>query len=180
MTENTTNIGKKIVITGPESSGKSFQTQVLAKLYKTIWLPEYAREYLNDLDRPYEQKDLLQIAYGQLERERRVGMRGILHFVDTSFEVLKVWSEWKYGNCEDEILKLFLDQKPDFYLLMSPDLPWEEDDQRETPNDRQQLFEVYYSLLSKSNIPFQVIEGEGETRNQNASLAVESFLNLQK
>ena len=60
---------KKIVVIGPESTGKSTLTQLLAQHYKTEWCAEYAREYLTTHGTEYTFEDLLTIAKGQVELE---------------------------------------------------------------------------------------------------------------
>ena len=61
--ENKTNeMIRRIAITGPESTGKSMLAQQLADHYHTLWVPEFARDYLTSLNRPYEEDDILYIA----------------------------------------------------------------------------------------------------------------------
>lgn len=60
---------KKIVVIGPESTGKSTLCKLLAKYYNTLWCPEYAREYLLMHGVAYTYNDLLTIAKGQLKLE---------------------------------------------------------------------------------------------------------------
>ena len=167
----------KIVVTGPESTGKSSLCQELANHFKTIWIPEFAREYLEDLGRPYEEADLTEIALGQKHNEDQVDKNGI-YFVDTSFEVLKIWSEWKYQRCSDAINALFEENQVDLYLLLYPDLPWQHEPLRENPDDRLQLFEIYRNLLSSNNLPFEIIKGSGSERVENAIEKVNKNFNL--
>ncbi|MFY0628146.1 MAG: ATP-binding protein [Reichenbachiella sp.] len=168
----------KIVVTGPESTGKSTLSKSLAKTFNSKWLPEYAREYLENIDRAYEEKDLLLIAQGQYERQNKISKDELPIFFDTSFEVLKIWSEWKYGHCHNEIKHLFLSEKPDLYLLMKPDLPWEEDELRETPNSRNELFDIYEQLIQATGIQYYIISGEGNQRLSKAIRKVRTTLNL--
>jgi nicotinamide riboside kinase len=60
---------KKIVIIGPESTGKSTLCKQLALHYNTNWCPEFAREYLLKNGMNYTYRDLLKIAKGQLAME---------------------------------------------------------------------------------------------------------------
>src|ERR1700690_240628 len=102
---------KKIVVTGPESTGKSTLCEQLAATFKTKWVPEYARKYLMELKRPYTYDDLLIIAKGQLEQEDRImaSLKTPLVFIDTDMYVMKVWCEYVFGKCHyfilDEIVK---------------------------------------------------------------------------
>jgi len=60
---------KKIVIIGPESTGKSTLCEQLAQHFRTIWCPEYAREYLSRNGVKYGYNDLMKITQGQLAAE---------------------------------------------------------------------------------------------------------------
>ena len=62
---------KKIVIIGPESTGKSMLCEKLASHFNTLWVPEYAREYLIDNGNNYTIEDLQKIAKGQIENEEK-------------------------------------------------------------------------------------------------------------
>ena len=64
--EKTGNRSKRIVIIGPESTGKTALCKKLSEYYKTVWVPEYAREYVENLNREYEYKDLIKIAEKQI------------------------------------------------------------------------------------------------------------------
>ncbi len=178
MDINPHDINLKIVITGPESTGKSTLSKILAQEFKTIWLPEYAREYLAKIQRPYHQQDLTEIALGQHAREKEIAQSSKLAFIDTSFEVLKVWSEWKYGVCDQILIDLFNKERADLYLLMYPDIAWEDDPLRENPDDRKTLFEIYETLLQSTGVAYCVIKGHDESRVKNAIVAVQVFLDL--
>ncbi len=91
-----------------------------------------------------------------------------IHVVDTSFEVLKIWSEWKYQDSSPTINELFDGSQVDLYLLMYPDLPWEDDPLRENPDDRLELFEIYKNLLHTRQLPHEIIKGSGDNRLKNA------------
>jgi len=165
---------KKITITGPESSGKTTLARQLAKAFDTLWAPEYAREYIDQLDRPYREADLLEIARRQVAREDEFAEKsGELLFCDTSLEVIKIWSEYRYGRCHPWILEQLEKRQPDLYLLCAPDLPWEYDPQRENPDDRDALFDIYRKeLVGKKLIE---IRGDSEDRTQKAIEAVQSL-----
>ncbi|OEK05856.1 AAA family ATPase [Roseivirga misakiensis] len=166
-----------IAIVGPESTGKSTLAQTLATYYGTVSVPEYSREFLTDLGRPYRQEDLLTIAKGQLESEKiyrkRANERLIL---DTDLFVIKVWSEFKYGNCDPFILQLLQMNLADFYLLTSPDIPYEDDPLRESPNDRGRLFDIYHQELVEANVSFKVVQGSPEYRLRQSIKAISEVI----
>ena len=115
---------KKVVVVGPESTGKSELCQQLARDFRTEWVPEFARFYIDRLDRPYEQADLLAIAQGQLawEDDKEAHSRKFL-FCDTNLIVIKVWSEHSYGYTDPWVLDSLNARPYDFYLLADIDLP---------------------------------------------------------
>ncbi|MFT6872066.1 MAG: NadR type nicotinamide-nucleotide adenylyltransferase [Roseivirga sp.] len=158
-----------VAIVGPESTGKSTLTKSLSEYYQTIWSEEYAREYLTTLERPYEQSDLLEIAKGQLEIADKVKMKAnSIVFHDTDLLVIKVWSEFKYGDCDPWIINQFELNKADLYLLTDTNIPYEEDPLRENPEQRRELFEIYEQELIKSKANYQVVKGDlSERVNQS-------------
>src|SRR5688500_2464937 len=127
---------KKIVILGPESTGKSTLAGQLAEHYNTVWCPEFAREYLLQLGRTYTFDDLLKIAYGQLELEdtMETQARNGLYIIDTDMYVMKVWCEVAFNNCHTWILKQIVKRRYDLYMLCNTDLPWVQDGLREYPD----------------------------------------------
>ncbi len=170
---------KKIVITGPESTGKTTLAAQLAAHYRTSWLPEYARIYLNHLNKPYCENDLLEIAKGQVTAENDAIRKAETYiFLDTSLEVIKIWSEVKYGRCDPWILQQSKQRKHDLYLLCYPDIAWQPDPQRENPNDRDQLFKHYLRELTNQNLNFVIISGSKNIRFTNAIQHVESNVHI--
>ena len=159
----------KVAIIGAESTGKTVLSQSLAQHYNACLVPEYARQYLTNLDREYDQADLLDIAKGQVNaiNECVLAYKEIL-FSDTDLNVIKVWSEYKYGNCDPWILHQIELQNFDFYLLTDFDIPYEEDPLRENPDDRGYFFNVYQNLLKEKGLPFAVISGSKDHRLQLA------------
>lgn len=173
---------KKIVIVGPESTGKSSLCEALAAHYQTEWVPEYAREYLTTHGTNYRLEDLSVIARGQLALEQRhtasvmlAGKR--LLFVDTDMYVMKVWSEFVFGRCDPWILDQIVTRQYDAYLLCRTDLPWTKDELREYPDleSRDRLFHIYRDCLINQSVPWAEIGGQGEERIANGIAAVEGF-----
>ena len=163
---------KHIVITGPESSGKTTLTKALAKALKTGYTEEYSREYLNS-NSNYKQEDLLKIAQGQLQKEKANPNPIAIH--DTDLITIKIWSEYKYNQCNPWITEKIEQQKSKnrLYLICKPDIPWQADPLRENPNNRAELFEIYLSEIQNTKHPYFVIEGE--ERLQQALTKIQSF-----
>lgn len=165
----------KIVLTGPESTGKSSTSRELALALDTVWVPEYAREYLSRLGRPYQEEDLERIARGQLESEdQRAAHAADILICDTDLYVIKIWSEYKYGRCSPWILEQIALRSYDLYLLGYPDMAWEEDPLREHPDpkDREILFQYYLDHMVHSGVPFQVLRGSQDQRLAQAMAAI--------
>jgi len=159
----------KIAITGPESTGKSQLAEELAAHYRTVFVPEFARGYIDRLNRPYNYQDILGIAKGQIrEEEEMAGQAKGLLFCDTELIVTKIWSEVKYGMCDSWILEKIEENKNDLFLLCNIDLPWEEDPQREHPHMREKLFGLYFDELTERGFSFRVVSGTGKERLMNA------------
>ncbi|MFC5269096.1 AAA family ATPase [Adhaeribacter terreus] len=166
---------KRIAITGPESTGKSTLAQQLAGHFNALWVPEFARDYVTNLNQPYTLTDLENIARGQLALQQKTeAQTSQILFADTELLVLKIWSENAFGTCPEWILKELQNQQFDLYLLMDIDLPWEPDPLREHPHLRQYFFDLYKAELERLNFPFQVISGTNEERFQAALKVIES------
>lgn len=179
---------KKIVVIGPESTGKSTLCGYLADYYKTLWCPEFAREYLLENGTAYTVDDLITIAKGQLAAEQKhidalqsqTDQTGIIKplIIDTDMYVMKVWAEYVFGTCPIFILDEINKRHYDLYLLCKPDIPWVKDALREYPDEkpRQELFQIYKDILINQQTPWIEISGGFEARNQKAVAAIEAVL----
>lgn len=171
---------KKIVVIGPESTGKSTLCEQLANHYNTVWCPEFAREYLSENGMDYSFEDLLNIAHSQLilEDNMLAKARNGYYFIDTDMYVMKVWCEVAFNNCHTWILKQIAFQQYDLYLLCDVDLPWVKDDLREYPDleTRRKLFLMYKDLLVNSGGKWAVISGTNEERLQTAVSIINTVL----
>jgi NadR type nicotinamide-nucleotide adenylyltransferase len=156
---------KKIAIVGPESTGKSTLSEQLSARFQTPWVPEYARQYLDQLDRPYQKTDLLEIARGQiaLEDEAEKKADGLL-ICDTNLVVIKIWSEVKYGHCDEWIVEQMKLRHYHLHLLMDIDMPWEYDPYREHPHMREFLFQKYEEELIAMGETYSVVRGSYDQR----------------
>jgi nicotinamide riboside kinase len=158
----------KIIVTGPESSGKTTLCKALSEHYNLPFTNEFAREYLTHLGKNYLQEDLLEIAKGQLVNEQLITNNQQISLHDTDLITLKIWSDYKYGNCNNWILEQIEKQRVEnrFYLLCKPDLKWDYDPLRENPTNRKELLAIYKNELENLGHKFFIIKGQD--RNEQA------------
>ena len=153
----------KVGIIGPESTGKSTLARYLARRYNGICVPEYAREYIEKLNRPYTMEDVEAIARYQIEQLQEIDshlspLTSNLYFFDTELIITKVWFEHKYGSCPAWLEQAIHDYPMDVYLLTYPDIEWKPDPVRENPDIRLELFDRYESEIQKLDIPYYSIK----------------------
>jgi len=180
----------KVVVIGPESTGKSSLCEQLANHYDTEWVKEYAREYLLTNGTEYSYDDLLEIAKGQFAFENAAielvenktsnisasNSTCQIILLDTNMYVLKVWCEFVFEKCHPWILNQIVENSYDLYLLCDIDLPWVKDELREYPDleIREKLYHHYKDLLVNQSTPWVNISGNYQQRLENAINAIDS------
>ena len=188
---------KKVVVIGPESTGKSSLCEQLANHYKTEWVKEYAREYLLTNGTEYNYDNLLEIAKGQFALEKaaiqlvenkiKISTENNttsaandlpeIVLIDTNMYVLKVWCEFVFEKCHPWILNQIVENSYDLYLLCDIDLPWVKDELREYPDVeiREKLYHHYKDLLINQSTPWVNISGNYQQRVEIAVNAIDSI-----
>ena len=172
----------KVVLFGPESSGKTTLSIKLAHHYNTVWVAEYAREYLqnkwNNERKTCENSDLLPIAVGQMKLENKLVKKADKVLIcDTDLLETKVYSEEYYGGTVDPLLeKAATENKYDLYLLTYIDTPWEADDLRDKPEERLEMFNAFENALKKYDRPYILLKGDKKTRLKTAIKAIDKLL----
>ena len=171
---------RKIAVIGPESTGKSTLCAQLAEHYNTIWVPEYAREFLHENGPSYTFDDLLTIASRQLVLEDKLAQQATnnLLFIDTEMYVMKVWCEFVFGKTHQWILDQAAMRHYDLFLLCNIDLPWIKDEFREYPEmePRIKLFNIYKDNMINQHVPWKVISGTENERFHEAVGAIDNIL----
>tara|TARA_Y100000739_G_C20571760_1_gene448137 strand:+ start:610 stop:1107 length:498 start_codon:yes stop_codon:yes gene_type:complete len=149
----------KIIVTGPESSGKTTLSKKLSQHLKGKLVNEFARNYLSKKNNKYNFENLLEIAQNQYKLENQ---KSKLIVCDTDLITIKIWSEHKFGKCDTWTLDKISAQKKEqrIYLLCRPDLKWEYDPQRENELDRDKIFNIYKKELKNLEHKFYIIEGD--------------------
>lgn len=170
----------KIALFGPESTGKTTLAKQLAAFYETEWVPEFARDYLQEKWEVNKhicvEEDMMPIAYGQvaLENEKLYTAQKYL-FCDTNLMVTKVFSEVYYGFCNPLLEEAALEHDYDLFFLTDIDVPWEKDDIRDSPNKRETVFSVFKQTLIDSKKPFITLSGDKETRLAKATAIIDNL-----
>ena len=165
-----------VVLTGPESTGKSTLARQLAEHLDGVWVPEYARTYVESLQRTYTYEDVVKIYEHQLTVPEDPGrQRASFLFLDTDLVILKVWFQEVFGKMPGNMDEVIRNRKIDLYLLCRPDIPWIYDPVRENPGSRREdLFRLYERELKEAGVPYAIIGGEGTERLENALGAVKT------
>jgi nicotinamide riboside kinase len=171
---------RRICIIGAECTGKTTLAKMLSARFGEPWVPEFARNYLDNLGRPYEQNDLVKIAEGQLEQEQALEQNSrTLLICDTNLLVIKVWSEHKYGFCDPKVITLHTQRIYHHYILTDSNITWEEDPQREHPDLREYFQNIYRQLVQQSGVSYTEVSGTNEERLEQAHNAIKN-LSLEK
>jgi NadR type nicotinamide-nucleotide adenylyltransferase len=171
-------IPKRILILGPESTGKSTLAWDLADHFGEPWVPEFAREYLKKNGNSYTYEDLLIIAQGQVASEDVLAQKAVKFlFVDTDLRVIQVWSDHKFGKTDTWVTMQIAEHWYDLILLTDTDLKWEPDPQREHPEEKMRwhFFKKYLRLAHDSGIPYEILSGDRTARLNKAVTICESL-----
>ena len=183
--QQSTNI-VKVVLFGPESTGKTTLSNQLAKYYKTVWTPEFARKYLQiKWDKEHkicEKYDLLPIAEGQIKSENSLAKKANKVLIcDTDLLEIKVYSEEYFNGFVDPLLdEAAINNSYDMYFLTYIDTPWVADDLRDRPDQRLEMFNVFEKALKKYKRPYILLKGNKETRFKKAVSMIDKLLTIKK
>ncbi len=185
---NIDNLMYKIAVIGPESTGKSVLTKALALHYSAPHVDEYARSYVEQLERPYTYEDVCAIARYQVEAENRIEQKEMRSaatttktkfiFFDTDLIITKVWFDYCYKTVPSFVNEQLSKGFFDLYLLCDTDLPWEPDPVREHGDDREFFFDWYRREIEQLSKPYVVVQGLGDSRLQSAIQAIELHFRL--
>ena len=172
----------KVVLFGPESTGKTTLASQLAYHYQTVWAPEYARNYLqkkwNNKRQVCEHNDLIPIAIGQMKLENKLAKRADKILIcDTDLLETKVYSEEYYDGVVDRDLEAAANKNQyDLYLLTYIDIPWKLDSIRDRPGQRENMFNAFENTLKKFDRPYIILKGDEETRFKKAVASIDEVL----
>lgn len=169
----------RIAIVGPECTGKSTLAEQLAKHYKTCFVPEYAREYIDKLKRPYTLDDIVEISKGQMQLEDELAEKANhILICDTTLLVTKIWAEFKYHECPEWIKDNLAKRKYALHLFTNIDIAWQADPQREHPHLRQELFDIYKKEIDALGVNYTLISGTPYERLKASVKAIDAELKI--
>ena len=172
----------KIVLFGPESTGKTTLSRDLARHYNTVWVPEYARAYLqekwNNERKICEKEDIIPIAIGQMNLENKLAKKANKVLIcDTDLLETKVYSQEFYDGFVDKRLdEVARKNKYDLYFLTYIDTPWIADDLRDRPQQRLEMFTAFEKALKEHDRPYILLKGTKTQRLQKAVKAIDRLL----
>lgn len=155
------------VFTGPESTGKTTLANHFSKIGNAPLVEEYARTFLENLNRDYTLADVVEMAKTQLKMEQEaIKQDATMLFLDTDLITYAIWLKVKYNITIDWIDHAISNQPKKHYFLCAIDVPWETDPLREHPNekDREALFQLHLSLLEKHQYPYTILSGNLDDR----------------
>ena len=166
----------RIGVIGPESTGKSTLCRQLSERYGCRWEQEYARTYVEALNRPYTIDDLNAIAEHLIGQISHAGSEEVVLY-DTELIVMKIWYAHVYGRVPEAIEDAIRTYPMDCYLLLAPDLPAVPDPVRENLDRREYFFDWYEREIQATGVPYTIIRGSGEQRTQAATDAINRYRN---
>ncbi|MFV5687779.1 DUF4301 family protein [Flavobacterium sp. ZT3R25] len=175
----------KIALFGPESTGKTTLAKQLAEYYNTEWVPEFARDYLqekwNKNQLICDVDDMLPIAYGQTQLENKSLLIANKYlFCDTNLMVTKVFSEVYYNYCDPLLGEAAREHEYDLFFLTDIDVPWEKDDLRDSPEKRESVFAVFKQSLIDNKKPFITLSGDKNLRLNKAISIIDDLTEAKK
>lgn len=170
----------RVILTGPESTGKTTLAEILGKEFHCDVVSEIARTYLTERGETYQYKDVELMARAQQFAEDSAGVSNRMLIIDTDQINFAVWMFKKYGSIFNQVedrIKRYRDENR-LYLLCYPDLPWQEDPLRESKNERLEIFYLHKQLLDDFKLNYCVIKGIGSDRTEQAKKMVGEFFNF--
>lgn len=170
----------KVVVTGPESTGKTSLASQLASRFSTVWIPEYARDYILGLGRSYTFHDIEHIAREQVRREKEhISRANRFLFFDTHLIITKVWFRVKYDRYPLWIDEAIRESGTGLYLVCNTDIPWEPDNVRENGGKmREILLAMYQEEIRVFGFPCELVSGKGPARVTSAINHLNNHFNV--
>lgn len=167
----------RVVVVGPESTGKTTLARDLASLYGTCWTSEYLRLYLDAKGGLCEPDDLPRVVAGHVATEAafaRTANRVL--FCDTDPLMTLVYSRFYYGVAPAWLRQAARGPGRRHYLLLDSDVPWVADPQRDAPHAREVIRDLCREELERNGLAYTTISGDWTARLAQARQVVDRLL----
>lgn len=172
---------QKICIFGPESTGKTTLAASLAKQYDTVYVPEFARIYLEKNNYNFGMEHLTLFAQGQsVMEEAFTKIANKVLICDTDPLTTCMWSQFIYQECDKQIIEIAEKSTYDHYLLMDIDVPFVEDKARFYPDKRQEFLDSCVNLLKLYKRPYTLVSGSWDVRESIAIAEIDEIMARQQ
>lgn len=175
----------RISVVGAESTGTTTLARELATHYNTVWVPEYGREYCENLQAAgidlwiyqWRSAEFTEIAHKQQDMEDRLARdANRILICDTDILATCIWHERYIGTGSPELEAIAKAHRHDLYLLTDYDLPFVQDGLRDGEAIRQWMSKRFEEVLEERRLPWARICGVGENRLSAAVSEVEKIL----
>ncbi|MBK6353055.1 MAG: ATP-binding protein [Saprospiraceae bacterium] len=166
----------RIVLTGPESTGKTSLSLALSNHYKVNLIPEFSRYFLTKSVVPYTFEEVSQMALQQIKLSENAPSHNSFHLEDTDLLTYLVWQGFKYGSVDPYLLENWKGHQADFYLMCVPDVKWQSDPLRENPLQRTEIANLFINYLTASQLDYGYVTGSGISRLNNAVFLIDQFI----
>ncbi|MFI5231796.1 MAG: AAA family ATPase [Gemmatimonadales bacterium] len=168
---------QRVVLTGPECSGKTTLASALARRFRSPWLPEAARAYAEAVKRELTAADAEIIAQRTMDADdAALAAQPPLLLLDTDLISTVVYVRHYYGPCPAWIEEEARARRGDLYLLCAPDLPWTADGVRDRPAERAELYALFEGAMREFQCTTADVAGPGAIRERAALAAVTAIV----
>ncbi len=169
---------KRVVIVGPESTGKSTLVKKLSYHYSSTYVEEYGRTYTEVTGtKNLRDVDFFNIAFGhKLSVNNAIKKGEKVIFVDTEAVTTKVFGQMYLKDFDAAPLDGIIDnQVYDLYLLLDIDVPWVDDGTRDFPNERHNHLNKLKAEFEAKGIPYVLIGGDYKERFDKSVVEVDKL-----
>jgi NadR type nicotinamide-nucleotide adenylyltransferase len=173
---------KRVIVVGAESTGTTTLARDLADRFRTLWVPEFGREWSElrpgGLAAPWHTAEFDLIALEQSRREDEAARRAPAPLVigDTDALATTIWHERYVGGNSASVERLAKARQPDLYILTGDDIPFVQDGMRDGGHLRRWMTERFREALGAGTTPWLEVRGPGAERLERAASALEGVV----
>jgi HTH-type transcriptional repressor of NAD biosynthesis genes len=171
---------KRVCVLGAESTGTTTLARALAEHYRTVWVPEYGREYSAEKfargETDWTTDEFVRIAAEQTRREElaaRDANRVVIG--DTNAFATRLWHRRYVGHDSDAVKAEADRARCDLYLLTGDEIPFVQDGLRDGEHIRHEMHTWFEDALGAQCVPWKLLRGTHEERLVEATAAVDGL-----